>query len=230
MSTPFRSFFGPRIPLDELRSRPVRYALPTVLLSIARVLLLVSIFFPYWEMELVAPQYPNGLFLTAYVNHLTGDVKEIDGLNHYIGMRPLNEAAQFEKAMAIWAVIAMFLLIEGAMFIHSRWAVLLAIPAVLFPVGFLADLQYWMAHFGQNLDPSAPLSSSVKPFTPTVLGEGGIGQFRTYGFVGFGLWLAIASSVVTIVAFVFHRRAYKPLFERLARQPAAPPAARPAHA
>jgi copper chaperone NosL len=230
MTTIFRKFLGPRIPLDELRARPVRYALPTALLSIARVLLLISIFFPYWEMELVAPQYPNGLFLTAYVNHLTGDVKEIDGLNHYIGMRPLNEAAQLEKAMAIWAVIAMFLLIEGAMFIHSRWAVLLAIPAVFFPAGFLLDLQYWMHHFGQNLDPSAPLSSSVKPFTPTVLGEGGIGQFKTYGDVGIGLWLAIAASGITAVAFIFHRRAYKPLFERLARSSAPPPDAQPAHA
>ncbi len=221
MPTIFRSFFGPRIPLEELRAHPVRYALPTALLSLCRILLLVSIFFPYWHMELVAPQYPDGLFLTAYVNHLTGDVKEIDGLNHYIGMRPLGEAAQLEKAMAIWAVLAMFLMMEGAMFIHSRWALLLALPAVLFPAGFLLDLQYWMQNFGQNLDPEAPLSSSVKPFTPTVLGEGGIGQFKTYADIGIGLWLAIACSVTTLVAFFFHRRAYKPLFDRFAAEKAA---------
>jgi copper chaperone NosL len=86
-------------------------------------------------MELEAPQYPNGLFLTAYVNHLTGDVREIDGLNHYIGMRPLGEAAAFERAASVWMIIAMFLLVEGAAFIHSKWAVLLAIPAITFPPG-----------------------------------------------------------------------------------------------
>ncbi|MEX2217559.1 MAG: nitrous oxide reductase family maturation protein NosD [Phycisphaerales bacterium] len=214
MPSIFGKLIGPRVPPEDLRARPLRYGLPTVLLSVARVLLLVSVFLPYWHMELVAPQYPGGLFLTAYVNHLTGDVKEIDGLNHYIGMRPLGEAAHFEKSIAVWAVIAMFLMVEGAMFIHSRWALLLALPAVLFPAGFLADLQYWMAEFGQNLDPSAPLSASVKPFTPTVLGEGGIGQFRTYADIGLGLWLAFASSAITILAFYFHRRAYKPLAER----------------
>jgi hypothetical protein len=222
MPTILQRLMGPRVPLDELRRRPLSYAAPTALLSLARVLLLVSVFLPYWHMELVAPQYPDGLFLTAYVNHLTGDVKEIDGLNHYIGMRPLEEAAQLERRMSVWAVIAMFLLVEGAMFIHSRWAVLLALPAVFFPVGFLVDLQYWMRHFGQNLDPAAPLSSSVKPFTPTVLGEGGIGQFRTFADVGTGFWLAVGCSVLTIVAFVFHRRAYKPLFDRLVVAPTKP--------
>jgi hypothetical protein len=207
---------GPRVPLEELRLRRWRYLTPTLILSAARILLLVSAFIPWWHMELVAPQYPSGLYLTAYVNHLAGDVKEIDGLNHYIGMRPLDEAAQLEKFISIWAIIAMVLLVEGAAFVHSRWAVLLAIPAIFFPVGFLVDLHFWMAHFGQNLDPKAPLSASVKPFTPTVLGEGGIGQFRTYAEMGLGMWFAIGSSVLTIIGFFFHRRAYKPLVDRAA--------------
>ena len=211
------TLIGPRVPVEELRARPVRYGLPTVLFIAARLALLVSIFFPYWHMELDAPQYPEGLFLTAYVNNLQGDVKEIDSLNHYIGMRPLGEAAAFERANAVWMIIAMFLLVEGAAFVHSRWAVLLALPAVLFPAGFLVDLYYWMAKFGQNLDPSAPLSSSIKPFTPTVLGEGGIGQFKTYAELGDGWWMALACSALTVVAFFFHRRAYKPLFDRARR-------------
>ncbi len=202
---------GPRVPVDELQRRPGRYALPTVLLAIARVLLLVSIFVPYWHMELEAPQYPDGLYVTAYVNHLEGDVKEINGLNHYIGMKPLEQAAEYERALSVWLMIGMFLLIEGAAFVHSRWAVLLAIPAVGFPIGFLVDLQVWLRAFGQNLDPEAPLSASVKPFTPTILGEGGIGQFKTYAEAGWGLWLAVACSALTLVAFYFHRRAYRPL-------------------
>lgn len=207
----FEALVGPRVPEGERRARPLRYALPTLAFIAARVLLLVSIFFPFWHMELEAPQYPDGLFLTAYVNHLTGDVREIDGLNHYIGMRPLGEAAAFEKAAAIWAILAMFLLVEGAAFVHSRWAVLLAVPAVTFPLGFLADLHYWMRTFGLNLNPDAPLSASVKPFVPTVIGEGGIGQFKTYAEMGTGYWLAVAAAALIIVGFFFHRRAYRPL-------------------
>ena len=202
---------GPRVPVDELRAHRFRYATPTFIFMIARVLLLVSIFIPYWHMELEAPQYPKGLYLTAYVNHLTGDVKEIDGLNHYIGMRPLGEAAAFERAASIYLIIAMVLLVEGATFVHSKWAVLLALPAIGYPVGFLVHLYYWMRTFGLGLNPEAPLSSSVKPFVPTILGEGGIGQFRTYAELGNGYWFAVGCAVLTVIGFVFHYRAYKPL-------------------
>ncbi len=205
------ALIGPRVPLDELAAHRVRYLTPTMLFMAARVLLLVSIFFPYWHMELEAPQYPNGLYLTAYVNHLTGDVHEIDGLNHYIGMRPLGEAAAFERTASVWIILGMFFLVEGAAVIHTKWSVLLALPAITFPAGFIADLYYWMRDFGLHLDPSAPLSSSVKPFVPTVIGEGGIGQFKTYAEFGLGYWFAVACVAVTLVGFYFHRRAYRPL-------------------
>lgn len=211
MARVLAALIGPRIPDSELRAHRARYLTPTMLFVIARVLLLVSIFFPYWHMELDAPQYPNGLFLTAYVNNMTGDVKEIDGLNHYIGMRPLLDAAQFERAASVWMIIAMVLLVELAAIVHTRWAVLLAIPAITFPIGFIADLYYWMRTFGLNLDPEAPLSTSIKPFVPTVLGEGGIGQFKTYADLGTGYWLAVGCAVITIAGFYFHRRAYRPL-------------------
>lgn len=223
MTALLASVIGPRIPEADLRRRPLRYALPTLFLILARCALLVSLFLPYWKMDLEAPQYPNGLGITAYVNHLEGDVKEIDGLNHYIGMRPIEQAAAYERAASVWLIIAMVLLVEGAAFVHTRWAVFLGLPAVLFPVGFLVDLRYWLTTFGQNLDPSAPLSASVKPFTPTVLGDGGIGQFRTYAEMGPGLWLAFACSVLTVAAFYFHRRAYRPL--ALAARPTAEAAA-----
>lgn len=208
------ALIGPRVPEAELRAHRWRYLTPTFIFMLARVLLLVSIFYPYWHMELEAPQYPDGLFLTAFVNNLTEDVKEIDGLNHYIGMRSLTEAAAFERAASIWMIVAMFLLVEGAAFIHSKWAVVLAIPAITFPAAFLADMYYWMRSFGMNLNPEAPLSSSVKPFVPTVIGEGGIGQFKTYAEFGTGYWMAVACSALIIVGFFFHRRAYKPLHQR----------------
>lgn len=221
MASVIHAILGPRVPQEELRTRRMRYLLPTLTLMMARLLLLVSVFLPYWHMELVAPQYPDGLFLTAHVSHLSGDVREIDGLNHYIGMRPLGEAAAFERAAGVWMIIAMFLLVEGAAHVHSRWAALLAVPAITFPAVFIADLYFWMRTFGLNLDPDAPLSAAVKPFVPTVVGEGGIGQFKTYATLGWGYWLAVGAAVLTIVGFYFHRRAYRPLFIRMAAAGAA---------
>lgn len=74
-------------------------------------------------------------------------------------------------------------------------------------------------HFWPQPRPQGPLSSSIKPFTPAVLGLGKVGQFRTTASVTTGWWLAALASLVLIVALYFHRRAYKPLrdAERAAR-------------
>ncbi len=86
-----------------------------------------------------------------------------------------------------------------------------ALPALLWPFGFLVDLHLWMAHFGTHLDPAAALSSSIKPFVPPVLGEGLIGQFRTVARVSDGWRLSLAAAGIVLVALWFHRAAYKPL-------------------
>ncbi len=94
----FKRIVGPRAPATANEKERATYRLPNILLGVAALLLAVSMFMPYWEMTLKAPQYPAGLAIQAHVNRLTGDVSEIDGLNHYIGMRPLAEAAQLERA------------------------------------------------------------------------------------------------------------------------------------
>jgi peptidoglycan/LPS O-acetylase OafA/YrhL len=213
MAENMERIIGPRVSAREFQTHRVRYLIPTLLFVVAAVLLVGSIFQPYWRLTLHAPQYPKGLHVVAYLDRLEGDVAEIDGLNHYIGMRPLNEAAQFERSISLIGVAAVALLILAAIFVHSKWAALLSLPALLFPAIFLLDLQYWMANFGQNLDPRAPLSSSIKPFVPPVLFEGKIAQFRTWAEPEWGLWLAAAGSLVILIGLFFHRRAYKPLVD-----------------
>lgn len=213
MTENIEKILGPRVPAEEMRANRGRYLLPTALFLLAALLLLVSIFQPYWHMTLFAPQYPKGLTVHAYLNDLEGDVSELDGLNHYIGMRPLAEAASFEKSISVIGVAVLVLLVLAAVFVHNRWAALLALPALLFPVIFLLDLQFWLANFGTNLDPTAALSSSVKPFVPKVLGEGLIAQFKTVAKPGVGLWLAMLASLLILIGLYFHRRAYKPLVE-----------------
>ena len=213
MSDTTGRFMGPRVPQEEISARRGRYLAPTLFFTAAAILLIVSTFFPYWQLTLNAPQYPGGLTIEAYLDHLEGDVGEIDGLNHYIGMRPLAEAAPFEKSISIIGVIAVSLLILAAVFVHTRWVVLLVLPALFLPIIFLADLQYWLANFGTNLDPTAPLSNSVDPFVPPVLFEGKIAQFSTWAVPSTGLWMAISASILILVGLFFHRRAYKPLVD-----------------
>lgn len=224
MTHALQEMLGPRLSGGEFHAHRARYLLPSALLVAAAALLSASFWQPYWRMRLYAPQYPKGLRVVAYLNRLSGDVREIDGLNHYIGMRPLNDAAQLERQTSAILVGVLACLLCAAVFIHSPWAALAALPALLWPLGFLLDLHLWMAHFGTNLDPKAALSSSIKPFVPPVLGEGLIGQFRTVARVSDGWWLSLAAAGIVLLALWFHRAAYKPLRDRQRR------AARPAPA
>jgi copper chaperone NosL len=135
-------------------------------------------------------------------------------------MRPLEEAAQLERSMSIAAITVISLVVLAAILIHTKWAALLVLPALLTPYVFLADMYYWMRNFGTNLDPTAPLSSSIEPFVPPILGEGFVGQFRTVAEFEIGLYMAFLSGFLIIAGLYFHRRAYKPLVEQMEAQEA----------
>ncbi len=219
MSNTWQNIVGPRVPDEVQDERRLDYRLPSIFLGLAALCLIISIFLPYWNMALEAPQYPKGLRVHTYVNRLEGDVQEIDGLNHYIGMRSLEEAAQLERSLSILLIAVTALLVVAAIFVHTKWAALLALPALLYPAIFMADMYYWLRDFGQNLDPTAALSSYIEPFVPPLLGEGLIGQFKTVATLGPGFYLAILASVFILVGLYFHRRAYKPLVDAANEEP-----------
>jgi copper chaperone NosL len=200
---------------DNTTARPARARvrlltwLPPLLLIVASVLLIASIAFPYWGMILEAPQYPGGLQMRLFVNRMEGnpdtrldEVREIDNLNHYIGMRSMYDAAPIERAIAIPGIIGMVIALGVVAFVRRRWLWLLAIPPLIFPVIFLADLGLWMRYYGMNLDPTAPLSSSIRPFAPVILGDSVIGQFRTVAYVDVGWYMATAAAILVLIALL----------------------------
>jgi hypothetical protein len=172
----------------------------------AATLYVISFFQPYWQVTLLAPQYPDGLTVEIFLDHLTGDVREIDGLNHYIGMAPLGEAAQFERSIAGWAIGGLsVLVVAAALFRYRILTIGAALATITFPLAFMADSFYWLYTFGNNLDPRAPIN--LDPFTPTLLGQGKVGQFETFAGPQLGFWLAVAAAILTTVSWLLVRRA-----------------------
>lgn len=205
---------GPRLPADELRAHPRRYLLPVALFVGAAAVLVVSVFLPYWHLQLEAPQYPEGLQVDAYVNRLVGDVGELESLNHYVGLPSFEHGATFERSISVIGIVTLAALLGAAALVRNRKALYLALPALLFPLVFLADLQYWLWRYGHDLDPRAPFSGAVGEFTPPVLGPAQIAQFETVATPGPGLLLAAAASVLVAVGLWYHRKAFKPLVEQ----------------
>ncbi len=203
---------GPRIPKEFWQKERKRFLIPTILLVTAAILLIISIFLPYWKLTLFAPQYPQGLKAELYVNRATGDIQELDILNHYIGMKSMKEAAPLERSLSIFLVAGVILLAVAAIYVHSPIALFLTIPAILYPAFFLGDLYFWLRNFGMNLDQNAPINA-IKPFVPPILGDSTIAQFKTSATWEIGLFLSIAASIIIIVSLYFHRKAYKPIID-----------------
>lgn len=182
------------------RARATWIQIPILLAAAG--LLIGSIFLPYWNIVLRAPQYPKGLSVDVYVNKLEDmrSVREVDGLNHYIGMIKLTDAAKIERAISVYAIVAIALITIVSVFLPGRWRYVARLPILLYPIVFVIDLFGWLYYAGNNLDPTAALSSSISAFTPRIFGEGVIGQFKTEASFQAGFWLAIAAAVLVVIA------------------------------
>lgn len=187
------------------------YLLPSALLMFAALLLMISMFLPYWSMKMTAPQYPKGLRVEVYVNHLEGDMREIDELNHYLGMPPLDNGGQLERSISMFAIAAFSLLLIAGVFVHNQWAAIIALPVIGYPIVFIADLFYILYQYGHSIDPKSALGGAIPPFTPPIFGVGKVGQFGTIANFEIGFLFVIGSIVVVLIGLWFHRAAYKPL-------------------
>ena len=196
---------------DGSQRRLLDYLLPSAFLMAAAFLLIISIFLPYWQMKMTAPQYPKGLYVNVYINHLDGDIREIDALNHYLGMPPLDEGGRFERSISFLAVAALGALLIAGTFVGNQWAGVLALPALAWPILFLADLWRILYRYGHSIDPQSALGGAIDPFTPPILGEGMVGQFGTVASFQPGIYLSLFACILILVGLWFHRRAYKPI-------------------
>ena len=158
-----------------------------------------SWFLPWWTFTLVSPQYPKGLHLIVSLTGVGGDIKEIDTINHYIGMHSLADAAQIERAASSWLVATIAVAAFAALLLVGRKIGWLGLAVGLgLPLGFVVDSAYWMYHSGHDLDPHAPIH--MTPFTPTMLGTGKVGQFVTSAFPSLGFYAAVVGVALLGVA------------------------------
>lgn len=159
----------------------------------------VALSLPWWRFLLYAPQYPRGLRLEIALTGLAGDVREVSMLNHYIGMKHLEDAATFERQYAGFGVACVAVLaVAGLFFRNKRYGWVAAVPGALLPLGFIIDSSYWLYRFGHELDVRAPVH--IPGFTPQLFGNGQIGQFMTFAQPAGGFWLACLGALLFAAA------------------------------
>jgi hypothetical protein len=100
-------------------------------------------------------------------------------------------------------IVAMVIVLLGVWKIR-QFSLLLALVPALLPIFFVLDYAGWLWFFGHNLHPWGAFT--VKPFMPTVFGEGKVAQFSTYSYPYYGYALLLLTSAALFPAILIRRR------------------------
>ena len=164
------------------------------LLLIASVLLLSSIFFPLWRIELEAPQYPEGLVLQLHADKLAGDVDIINGLNHYIGMKTLHAENFFEFSVLKYIFIGFAVLGLIITFIgRKKTLYTFFISFIVFGILAACDFYRWNYEYGHDLNPNAAIKVPGMAYQPPLLGYKQLLNFGAYSIPDIGGFMLIVS-------------------------------------
>jgi hypothetical protein len=179
---------------------------PRALLVLAAGVLALTFTQPLWNMTMFAPQYGNGLRLDIHTDGLRGgnrgqDLKEINLLNHYIGMRDLSNDDFTEFEWMPFAIGALALLFLRAA-VHGRVSALVD-SLVLFT--YFGAFSLWsfgskLYAYGHNLAPTAPVK--VDPFMPPMFGYKQLANFEVYSYPAPGTYLMTAAGLLVVLALV----------------------------
>lgn len=176
--------------------------LSMVSICLSAVLLAVSISLPWWGMKFFAPQYPEGLDIIVYPYKLAGQIEIVNGLNHYIGMKPFSEETFPELDYLPYLLGAMAVLTLIVAIVRKK-SLLYGLIGLFIIGGALGlwDMHRWLTSFGTELDPRAPIK--VPPFVPPILGKNILANFVTHSYFTTGGYLVgIAFLLLLVPLFV----------------------------
>ena len=194
----------------EFLDRPL-YLRARIALAALVIPLALTFTSPLWRISMIAPQYPNGLYIDIYTHKVDGghdghDITEINELNHYIGMKPIDRAALTDLDWIPFALGLLALLtLRTAAIGNVRTLIDLLVVSGYVATFALARFIYRLWYFGHSLSPDAPIK--LEPFTPAIIGKKQVANFAVeswpqggtiwvtvflLGVVGITLWHLIA--------------------------------------
>jgi copper chaperone NosL len=182
-----------------------------LLLLLAGIVVALSVFFPLWKLRLVAPQYATGLTMEIYAYKIQGggiegnDINEINNLNHYIGMKKI-EQADFTEMQIMPFMFGVFLLLalRAVVFGEMKGVIDLFVLASYFGTFSIAAFFYRLYWYGHNLDPHAPVH--IQSFTPLVFGTQRIANFTQSSYPELGTYLLWVFMALLILAIWLSRK------------------------
>jgi copper chaperone NosL len=178
-----------------------------IILVIASLILILTFFFPLWSIDLEAPQYPEGIGLRIWINQITGlkpnDLKNINGLNHYIGMKEIVPDAIPE--LKIMPYIIIFLIVfglatalTGKRFLVYTW---IASFIILAAIG-LYDFYMWEYDCGHNLNSHAAIKIPGMVYQPPLIGSKMLLNFNAISMPNISFYILVLAVALAVFALI----------------------------
>jgi copper chaperone NosL len=181
----------------------------------ASLLLLLLYVTPLWRIELLAPQYPEGLGLRIWVDQITGakpnDLNSINNLNHYIGMHAIEPDDFPELRVMPWILGG---LIAGGLLvalIGRRGPLYLWLQLILLStVAGLVDFYRWGYAYGHELDEHAAIKVPGMSYQPPLIGSKQLLNFEAFSWPDVGGWIACVTFAIGLTVAIREWRRTRP--------------------
>ena len=162
------------------------------ILAVGALLLIGTYIFPLWSITVEAPQYPEGLGIYIRINtvdgHAKNDLKNLNLVNHYIGMKEI--VPESIPELKYMPPIVGFLIVSGLLVAwkggKKTLYVWLAFFSLLALIG-LIDFYLWNYDFGHNLDTEhAAIQIEGMTYQPPLFGTKTMLNFVTTSLPSWG--------------------------------------------
>lgn len=195
------------------------------LMIIGSALLLGLFLYPLWNIRLEAPQYPDPLGMDIYIAGIEGeeefDIQNIDGINHYIGMKKIpkpSEMWEFNVFPLVIGGVAGLGILLGILGFFGKigpnwflgWLILMIILGML----GMYDFNNWLLEYGTDLDPKAIIKltdaeGNPLSYKPPLLGSERILNFTAHSYPETGGYMMFVGMFITLIAWVVGKKTTK---------------------
>lgn len=181
--------------------------LSRIIIAISALLMVSAYYVPLWQILMWAPQYPEGLSMKIWVDNITGDVKIISALNHYIGMKHI-EVSMFPEFTYMIYLVGGLIAIGVITALVNRRMLLVTYASLIIAAGVaaLVDFYLWGYDYGHNLDPTAPIIVPGMSYQPPLIGTKQLLNFTAYSGPDVGGWIFLIAGLMAVGALIFELR------------------------
>jgi len=189
-----------------------------IIMILAAILPLALFLFPLWKITLEAPQYPIPLAMNIHINDFSDvnpyDIKNINLMNHYVGMKYIPEAIPefkiFPIGIILTSVIGILIGFKG----NYKWFLAWFILMVVLSLAGLYDFYLWEHDYGHDLDPKAIMKftnpdGTAMGFQPPLFGSKDILNFTAHSYPQLGAYFLGAGMFASFLAFFIGKKELK---------------------